>query len=194
MEPQRKGRESLTELSKMTHFTGLVFRNLSWKNTSQWRLPSVGSGHQFFSREHKTNQLKTWLTDWWNQIFNNLKKHCCHQRYVNSKDYLSAMVDVLTFPLPITHDGVIKWKHFLRYWPFVWVIRRSPVESPHKSQWRGALMFSLIRARINGWVNNREAGDLRSHRAHYDVIVMSDCLPSRSSLSLNYIVFCGQVY
>ena len=25
---------------------------------------------------------------------------------------------------------------------------------------------------IKGWVNNREAGDLRRHRAHYDVIVM----------------------
>ena len=25
---------------------------------------------------------------------------------------------------------------------------------------------------INGWVNNREAGDLRRHRAHYDVIVV----------------------
>ena len=35
-----------------------------------------------------------------------------------------------------------------------------------------ALMFSLICAWINGWVNNREAGDLRRHCAHYDVIVM----------------------
>ena len=35
-----------------------------------------------------------------------------------------------------------------------------------------ALMFSLICARINGWVNNRETGDLRRHHAHYDVIVM----------------------
>ena len=43
---------------------------------------------------------------------------------------------------------------------------------PHNGQWRGALMFSLICARINGWVNNREAGDLRRHRVHYDVIVM----------------------
>ena len=43
---------------------------------------------------------------------------------------------------------------------------------PHKGQWRGALMFSLIHARINSWVNNREAGDLRRHRTHYDVIVM----------------------
>ena len=38
-------------------------------------------------------------------------------------------------------------------------------------QWRGALMFSLICAWINGWVNNREAGDLRRHRTHYDVTV-----------------------
>ena len=47
-----------------------------------------------------------------------------------------------------------------------------PVNSPHKGQWRGALMFSLICTRINDWVNNREAGDLRRHRGHYDVIVM----------------------
>ena len=39
-------------------------------------------------------------------------------------------------------------------------------------QWRGALMFSLICARINGWVNNCAAGYLRRYRAHYDVIVM----------------------
>ena len=52
----------------------------------------------------------------------------------------------------------------------------SPVtgEFPHKGQWREALMFSLICAWITGWVNNGEAGDLRHHRAHYDVIVMSD--------------------
>ena len=71
------------------------------------------------------------------------------------------------------HDDVIKWKHFPRYWPFVRGIHRSPVNSPHKSQWRGALIFSLICAWMNGWVNNCEAGDLRRHRAHYDVIVMT---------------------
>ena len=47
-----------------------------------------------------------------------------------------------------------------------------PVKSPHKGQWRGALMFSLICVWINGWVNNREAGDSRRYRTHYDVIVM----------------------
>ena len=42
------------------------------------------------------------------------------------------------------HDDVIKWKHFPRNWPFVRGIHRFPVNSPHKGQWRGALMFSLI--------------------------------------------------
>ena len=50
---------------------------------------------------------------------------------------------------------------------------RSPVNSPHKDQWRGeSLMFSLICVWMNDWVNNCEAGDLRRYRAHYDVIVM----------------------
>ena len=43
-----------------------------------------------------------------------------------------------------SHDDLIKLKHFPRYWPFVWGIHWSPVNSPHKGQWRGALMFSLI--------------------------------------------------
>ena len=70
------------------------------------------------------------------------------------------------------HDDVIKWKHFPRNWPFVRKIHRSPVNFPHKGQWRGALMFSLIYAWINDWANNREAGDLRRQHGHYDVIVM----------------------
>ena len=45
-------------------------------------------------------------------------------------------------------------------------------EFPAKGQWRGALMFSLICVWINDWVNNREAGDLRRYRTHYNVIVM----------------------
>ena len=70
------------------------------------------------------------------------------------------------------HDDVIKWKNFPRNWPFVRGIHRSPVNSQHKDQWRGALMFSLICVWINDWANNREAGDLRRYRAHFDVIVM----------------------
>ena len=76
------------------------------------------------------------------------------------------------------HDDVIIWKHFPRYWPFVRGIHRSPVNSPHKGQWRGALMFSSIWAWTNGWVNYRDADDLRRHRAHYDVTVMWYPTPS----------------
>ena len=79
---------------------------------------------------------------------------------------------VLITVLASYHDDVIKWKHFPRNWPFMRGIHRPPVNSPHKGQWRGTLMFTLICARINGWVNTREAGDLRRYRPHYDVIVM----------------------
>ena len=81
-----------------------------------------------------------------------------------------------------THDDVIKWKHFPRYWPFVRGIHRSPVNSPHKGQWRGALIFSLICVWINGWVNSREAGHLRRYRAHYDVRVMKCYLKSQGPI------------
>ena len=74
--------------------------------------------------------------------------------------------------IPYIHYDVIKWKHFPRNWPFVRRIHRSPVNSPHKGQWRRALMFPLICVWINDWVNNREAGDLRRHLDHYDVSVM----------------------
>ena len=72
----------------------------------------------------------------------------------------------------INHDDVIKWKHFPRYSLFVRGIYRSPANSPYKGQWRGALIFSLICAWAIDWVNNREAGDLRRHRAHYNVAVI----------------------
>ena len=80
----------------------------------------------------------------------------------------SHQVTILQMP----NDEVIEWKHFPLYWPFMRGIHRGPVNSPHKGQWRGALLFSLICVWINGWVNNREAGDLRRYRAHYDVSVM----------------------
>ena len=70
------------------------------------------------------------------------------------------------------HDDVIKWKHFPRYWPVVRGIHRSPVNSPYKGQRRGALIFPLICAWTSTRANNRETGDLRRHRAHYDVTVM----------------------
>ena len=93
----------------------------------------------------------------------------------------------------IFHDDVMKWKHLPRYWPFLRGIHRSPVNSQHKGQRRGALMFSLICARINGWVNNSEARNLRRHHAHCDVTVMYMAVPVirfsvRLSQSTIYII------
>ena len=79
------------------------------------------------------------------------------------------------------HDDVIKWKHFPRNWPFVRGIHRSPVNSPHKGQWRGALAFFFICV----WINNRKAGDLRRYRAHYDAIVIK--YYHIMTLSWNYV-------
>ena len=79
------------------------------------------------------------------------------------------------------HDEVIKWKHFPCNWPFVWGI--------HRSRWilhtKASLMFSLICVWINGWVNNREAGDLRRHHGHYDDNVM---MRSAHELNLQHVL------
>ena len=68
------------------------------------------------------------------------------------------------------------WRHQMETFSALLVICAGnspvPVISPHKGQWRRVLMFSLICTRINGWVNNGEAGDLRRNRTHYDVTVM----------------------
>ena len=119
-----------------------------------------------FLKEHKSascrvlckfaRRLDNWATRYWQTGFHNV---------FQGISYIATA--------PITYDDVIKWKHFPRYWPPVRGIHRSPVNSPHTGQWRGALMFSLIFAWINSWVNNRDAGDLRRHHAHYDVNVIT---------------------
>ena len=81
-----------------------------------------------------------------------------------------SQISIITY----LEDLITWWRHQMETFSALLAIcaGNSPVNSPHKGQWRGALMFTLICARINGWVNNREAGDLRRYRPHYDVIVM----------------------
>ena len=67
----------------------------------------------------------------------------------------------------LPHDDVIKWKYFPRNWPFV-----RGIQFPAQRPVTRSFGVSLICVWINDWVNNREAGDLRRHRVHYDVIVM----------------------
>ena len=93
------------------------------------------------------------------------KIHCLYE-YDNV-----IMLAKFSSQLVLEHYDVIKWRHFSHYWPFVRGIHRWPVNFPHKGQWRGTLLFSLICAWTNDWVNTRDAGDLRRHRSHYDVTV-----------------------
>ena len=105
---------------------------------------------------------------------------------VRTKVYVYIYAPIRPYVLTRSiHEEVIKWKHFSRYWPFVRGIHRSPVNSPHKGQWPGALIFSFICAWMNGWVSNREAGDFRRHRAHSDVTVMYQNIPEKMT---NYFI------
>ena len=71
------------------------------------------------------------------------------------------------------------------------------MNSPHKGPWRGALMLYWICAWRNGWVHYIDAGDLRRHRAHYDIIAMHPCLNSNGGVAKHWmiwgIVFCALV-
>ena len=129
------------------------FKKMNLKMTStKWRQVYVG-----------LNEITTILLP----ILNEMCGNTVHYMKYRRSDVVFAYIT-----RSLSHDDVIKWKQFPRCWPFVWRIHRSAVKSPLKGQWRGALMFTLIYAWMDDLVNNREAGDLRRYRAHYDVTVM----------------------
>ena len=96
----------------------------------------------------------------WNLTWN---RCILHEPQVSIHNH--GVVDRLS-PPPINHDDVIKWKHFPRNWPFVRGIHRSRW-IPH-TQASGAELWCFLWSVSDDWVNNREAGDLRRHRGHYD--------------------------
>ena len=98
------------------------------------------------------------------------------------------------------HDDVIKWKHFPRYWPFVRRIHRSPVNSPHKGPWRGALMVFFY-LRLNKRLCKQSWGwwfemRLRPSWRHCNVVILvslvSTVLNRKNILRIS-IVFCAFV-
>ena len=86
--------------------------------------------------------------------------------------YLSICFQVVWLSQCQWHDDVIKRTHFPRHRPFVRGNPRYPVDFPHKGEWRGALMFSVICAWTNGWADNRNPGDLTRLCSHYNVIAI----------------------
>ena len=133
---------------------------------------------------------------------------CTHITWTNCKVTLCALLnhrskyyDILLYELwnrtssPALHKNakppVAWWRHQMETFSALLAICAGnslvPMNSQHKGQWRGALMFSLICVWINGWANNRKAGDLRRHRARYDVIVMGHRLPHIKTLQWRHM-------
>ena len=116
-------------------------------------------------------------THCWNGSYNRYNLKCNQCRTLRQKgDIVMSVIRIIC---------ISWWRHqmatFYALLTFVSGNHRLPVSSPHKGQWRGAVMFSLICAWTNSWANNKDVGDLRRHRAHYDVIVMFNQLPNPSS-------------
>ena len=113
----------LTEITKVAdHYIGFMYTIWTRLDYIRWTMDCCSSYHSYLCI------VKSYLTS-------NFKK---------------ANEAIMIYPCKLLHhEDVIKWKLFQRYWPFVRGIHWSPVNSPHKDQWRGALMFSLICARIN---------------------------------------------
>ena len=78
--------------------------------------------------------------------------------------------------LPTQRASISWWRHQMETFSALLAIcaGNSPAtgEVPTQRPVTRSLMFSLIGVWINGWVNDGEAGDLRRHRTHYDVIAM----------------------
>ena len=75
--------------------------------------------------------------------------------------------------IEFSHNDVIKWKHFQRYWPFVRGIHRHRWIPRTKASDAELWCFLWSAPWINGWVNIREAADLSRHCAYHDVIVVA---------------------
>ena len=99
----------------------------------------------------------------WSCIIQKLFRDCEKKPYYVINHF---SVNVGVFVMLCKHNDGHQMEIFSASLAFVREIHQSPVGSPHKCQWHGALMFSLICAWTNGWANSRDASDLRRHRAH----------------------------
>ena len=143
-------------------------RQISAYKKLKLRIPVVLSGWLVYTKLHWVGQYNniylksTWplslinkdmqafqltCASWYGKQTWRAHKHTCHDDVIKMETFSSAMALCEGNP------------------PFTG-------KFPSQSQWCGALMFSLMSAWTNGCENNREAGDLKQHRAHYDITVM----------------------
>ena len=135
------------------------------------------------SKVHGANMGPTWV----------LSAPCCPHEHCYQGLFAILDSEHTKEVIKVNNDN-IQWKQFtvaVHVYPQFTVAvhvyqwhnvshNRSSVNCPHKGQSRGALMSYLICALTNGWVTIRDAGDLRPHRAHYDVIVTNCSFDART--------------
>ena len=93
-------------------------------------------------------------------------------KFQSGETQIPQLRDFANLRRPIANMVTSSNRNIFRVIGLLWGNR--PVDSPHKGQRRGALMFCLICARTNGWANTWDAGDWGCHRAHYDITVISE--------------------
>ena len=172
--------------SLSTRMSNIICRKSSWGWKSKWPLFFIENKQQT-SKQNYWNRKKMdffFADDIFKSSFLNRNRWISNK--ISVKDNKPALVQIMasyrTGDIPLSEEcnaSIVSswWRHQMETFSVllhgrVRGIHLWPVNSPHKGQWRGALMFCLIYAWTNGWVNNRDAGDLRRHRAHYDVTVM----------------------
>ena len=177
----------VTQYNKKATFASLTYRWLSSGNN--WLAYTVRRCNKIWKLSSVIAQSVRWGIRHLAHLCKDANSVIAETDYFGWSTHIRVVMKVSKF-LWLRIARWRKWKHFPRYWHFVRGIHRWPVNSPHKGQWRGAFMLSLICTKINGWVNNGEAGDLRRHRAHYDVTVMS-MWKGRSNIELewNYVFY-----
>ena len=122
---------------------------LLFKTLARWIIIYKIRELKLTSESSMYNNTQSTQTFHWYCLYHKLDVQSYQSNYVVKRSHNEMKFDKNGFKNP-SHDDVINWKHFPHYWPFVQEIHRSPVNSQHKGQWRGLLIFSLICVWING--------------------------------------------
>ena len=131
----------------------------------------------FFYSCHCGTSWGQW--SWWKFIHDMSIFQCRRHIYLIIKDDVTAlswqnnaMINTSCGRVLVMVESTyvsVKIRFYASSW---WRHQMETISDPSQGQRYVALMFYFICARTNGCANNRDAGDLKRHRAHYGVTVM----------------------
>ena len=139
------------------------------------RSPVDSSHRGQLCRDLMFSLICAWKNVWNNRDAGDLRRHYCS----NSCDYDNYLSAIGTY-------------YCIYYSQIIPSDSCNVTNSLYRGQLRRYVLFSLICAWTNGWKNDRDAGDLRRHRAHY-------CSNSwdydnySSATGAYYCLYCSQI-